>query len=385
MHKTGTYEAQIGGYAAFMPAPLPDGTAFDVSSLYAMISQADRAVARLDGSIHTIPDPDLFVLSYIRKEAVVSSQIEGTQASLSDVLKAEASVLDPARPADVGEVVNHVKAMRYAVAETSRIPITTNLLCQMHERLMRGVRGEDKAPGQIRTMQNWIGDEGTGIGNAVFVPPPPHMVRDCLHALERFMNEDQNLPLAVKVGLAHAQFETIHPFNDGNGRVGRMIIPLMFMRHRAISDPVLYISHYFRRHKGEYTARLQATRDGGDLIGWTEFFLKALIDVAEDATRVSRAIARLREMHRSGIIEAMPRGAGRALKLYESLFSLPIVTVKGAAATMDVTFAAANATVNKLVDLGILAEITGGQRDRAFMYETYYRLFEPQAAPRNGA
>jgi Fic family protein len=375
---TGHYQPQIGGYSAFIPGALPSGETYDLTpAISALNSKADRAVARLDGSIDNLPDADIFVLSYIRKEAVVSSQIEGTQASLGDVLKAEAKIFDPRQPADVSEVINHIGSMRYALNEIQQRPITTNLICEMHQRLMRDVRGGEKQPGSIRETQNWIGAEGSSVGEAIFVPPPPTMVRDCMADLERFINEDQNLPLLVKTALAHAQFETIHPFLDGNGRVGRMLITLMLSHAEALSKPVLYISHYFRRCRAEYTDRLQTIRDTGDWDSWIEFFLTAVIEVSEDATRVSRAIVQLREAHRAQIIEAMPRGAGNALRLHEKLFSLPLITVPGAQNYLDMTFAGANNLVSKLTELGIIIEITGSTRRRVFMYESYFRLFEP--------
>jgi Fic family protein len=371
------YEPQIGGYKAFVPNRLPSGGELQLSpNVTASLSRADRALARLDGSIDNLPDPDLFVFSYIRKEAVLSSQIEGTQASLSDVLKAEAKILDPYAPADVFEVINHIESLRHGLSEIERRSVSTNLICEMHAILMRGGRGAERRPGEIRRTQNWIGAEGSSVGDAIFIPPPPDRVRDCLADLERFINEDQQLPLLIKVGLAHAQFETIHPFLDGNGRLGRMLITLMLGHAGALSKPVLYISHYFRRYRSSYANRLQATRDEGDWDGWLEFFLKAVVEVAEDATRLSRAIIQLREVHRQLIIESTPRGAGNSLKLLEHLFRFPIVTVGGTQGYLELTYAAANKIIARFVDLGILVEITGGARDRAFRYETYYRLFE---------
>jgi Fic family protein len=375
---TGHYQPQIGGYSAFIPNLLPSGGIYELTpALSALNSKADRAVARLDGSIDNLPDADIFVLSYIRKEAVVSSQIEGTQASLGDVLKAEARIFDSRRPADVSEVINHIDAMQYGLDQLHHRPITTNLICEMHQRLMRDVRGGEKQPGTIRESQNWIGAEGSSVGDAIFVPPPPTVVRTCMADLERYINEDQTLPLLIKTALAHAQFETIHPFLDGNGRVGRMLITLMLSHAGTLSKPVLYISHYFRRFRPKYTDRLQGTRDIGDWDSWIEFFLNAVIEVSEDATRVSRAITQLRESHRAQIIEAMPRGAGNALRLHEKLFRMPLITVSAAQTLLDMTFAGANNIISKLTELGILVEITGSPRRRAFMYESYYRLFEP--------
>jgi len=378
VYQTGQYEPQIGGYRAFIPAPPPSGRQFLIDhTLHTQISRADRALARLDGSIEALPAPDLFVLQYIRKEAVLSSQIEGTQASLSDVLKAEAKVLDPALQADIGETVNNIAALRYGVEQIASRPLTTNLICEMHIILMRDVRGGDRRPGELRDGQNWIGPEGSHLTDATFVPPPPGSLADQMAQFERFVNEDQELPLLVKIAFSHAYFETIHPFFDGNGRLGRTIITLLLQMHGALTKPVLYISHYLRRHRGRYNDRLQATREDGDLTAWVEFFLDGVIEVAEDATRVSRAIINLREMHRQAIVETMNKGAANGLKALESLYKTPVTTTNNLARLLGVSYQGAAQIVSRLVELGVLTEITGRSRDRLFLYEGYFRLFAP--------
>lgn len=377
-YDTGEYRQQIGGYRAFVPKPPPDGTAFRIGpGLLAAISKADRALARLDGSVEALPAPDLFVLQYIRKEAVLSSQIEGTQASLSDVLKAEAKVLDPAYPGDIAETVNNIAALRYGIDQIASRPLTTNLVCEMHELLMRDVRGGDRMPGRLRSGQNWIGSEGCPVDAATFVPPPPSMLQDQMSAFERFVNTDQDLPLLVKIAFAHAYFETIHPFFDGNGRLGRTIITLLLLMHGALSQPVLYLSHFLRRHRAAYNDRLQATRESGDLDGWLGLFLTGVTEVAEDATRVSRAIINLRERHRMMVVESMNKGAANGLRALESFYGSPLVTTNRISELLGISYQGAAQIVGKMVAMGILSEITGRSRDRVFMYESYFRLFEP--------
>lgn len=242
--RAGKYVQQRTGYRAFIPSPLPPFPATQIDGrLQVLLSQADRALGRLDGSIQTLPHPDLFVFMYVRKEAVLSSQIEGTQSSLQDVLAAEAKVLSPDRPQDVDEVVNYVRAMNYGLQRLERLPVSIRLIREIHAELLAGVRGSHLTPGHIRTSQNWIGPSGCTLNEATFVPPPPHEVAAHLSNLEQFLHSDSGLPLLVKIGLAHAQFETIHPFLDGNGRVGRLLITFLLCEQRVLEKPVLYLSY----------------------------------------------------------------------------------------------------------------------------------------------
>ena len=253
-----------------------------------LLSQADRALGRLDGSIQTLPHPDLFVFMYVRKEAVLSSQIEGTQSSLQDVLAAEAKVLSPDRPQDVDEVVNYVRAMNLGLARLAQLPVSVRLIREIHAELLTGVRGSHLTPGDIRTSQNWIGPAGCNLNEATFVPPPPHEVAAHLSNLEQFLHADSGLPLLVKIGLAHAQFESIHPFLDGNGRVGRLLITFLLCEQEVLEKPVLYLSYFFKRHRQEYYDRLQAVRDNGAWEEWIEFFLRGIVEVSGQATETAR-------------------------------------------------------------------------------------------------
>ena len=343
--------------------------------MHALLSRADRALGRLDGSISSLPNPDLFVLMYVRKEAVLSSQIEGTQASLADVLEAEARVIGRQPPRDVDEVLNYVSAMNYGLSKLSELPLSTRLIKEIHAKLMAGVRGDNMQPGEIRTVQNWIGAEGASLAQATFVPPPPQKVADALHQLEVFLNTESDLPALIKFGLAHAQFETIHPFLDGNGRMGRLLVTFLLCRDGILSRPVLYISHYLKRHRARYYDLLQATREDGDWENWLKFFLTGIFEVSNEAAATARAIVELREKHREFITDTFGRGAGNGLKLLEHLFRTPVTTVQAVSGLLGTTYPGAANLVNKLQDAGLLNELTGQARNRVFRYEPYVELF----------
>ena len=272
----GEYRQQPGGYRAFEPAPLPPQPQAPIDEeTQALLSSADRALGRLDGSIQTLPDPNLFVFMYVRKEAVLSSQIEGTQSSLNDVLEAEAKLFKSTHPDDVQEVIAYVAAMTHGLERLHALPVSVRLICEVHEKLLRSVRGSELQPGRLRNKQNWLGPAGCTLHNATFVPPPPSVVPDALADLERFLHQKDHIPTLIKIGLAHAQFETIHPFLDGNGRVGRLLITLLLCERQVLMQPVLYLSFYFKRHRDLYYEMLQGTRNG-DWTIWLKFFLKAI-------------------------------------------------------------------------------------------------------------
>ncbi|GIW90225.1 MAG: cell division protein Fic [Pirellulaceae bacterium] len=373
--RAGRYVQQAAGYRAFLPAPLPPDPPLRMDDLQAPLAEASHALGRLDGSVLTLPDPDLFVLMYVRKEAVLSSQIEGTQSSLQDLLAAEARIFSPDRPADVCEVINYVHAMNYGLERLAALPVSVRLIREIHERLLKGVRGSGLTPGELRRSQNWIGPGGCTLNEATFVPPPPDVVPQALSDLERFLHEKDNLPVLVKVGLAHAQFETIHPFPDGNGRVGRLLITFLLCERGVLHKPVLYLSHYFKRYRQQYYDRLQAVRDAGDWERWLGFFLRGVIDVSAQAAETARRIQALRERRREQITQSFGRVAGNGLKVLEQLFRTPIINVKKVQTITKTEFPAANQLVQRLVQLGVLKEITGQARNRQFLFEEYVRLF----------
>jgi Fic family protein len=312
---------------------------------------------------------------YVRKEAVLSSQIEGTQSSLTDLLAAEADVLLHDAPGDLEEVVNYITALRYGLQRLDTLPVSVRLIREIHERLLAGVRGGHLAPGALRTTQNWIGPMGATQAEATFVPPPPHEVGPALAELERFLHAEDDLPFLVKVGLAHAQFETIHPFLDGNGRVGRLLITLLLCERHVLQKPVLYLSHWFKANRATYYDRLQAVRDEGDWEGWLEFFLTGVATTAAEATATARRIITLREEDRARITDGIVRVAGNGLKVLERLFQRPIISVKEVQEMIGTTYPAANDLVSRLEALGILREITGWARNRRYRYDRYVQLF----------
>jgi Fic family protein len=373
--RAGQYLPQPGGYRAFIPAPLPPDPPVQFSGeLQKLLSQADRALGRLDGSIQTLPNPDLFVLMYVRKEAVLSSQIEGTQSSLQDLLAAEAQVLAD-RPRDVGEVLNYVRAMNYGLARLVKLPVSIRLIREIHAQLLEGMRGSHLTPGELRRSQNWIGPSGCTLAEATFVPPPPAEVPNALGAWENFLHQDDALPLLVKIGLTHAQFETIHPFLDGNGRVGRLLITFLLCEQEVLFKPVLYLSYYFKRHRAAYYEQLQAVRDHGDWEGWLAFFLRGVAEVSAQATETARRILALREAHRALITEHFGRAAGNGHRLLEYLYEHPIVSVNDVQELTGTSYQAANTLVSNMETHGVLTEFTGQSRNRRFRYEDYIRLF----------
>jgi len=373
--RAGNYQPQVAGYQAFIPTPLPPKPAlsFDME-MQSLLSKADRALGRLDGSIRTLPNPDLFVFMYVRKEAVLSSQIEGTQSSLNDVLEAEAEILDNGRPRDVDEVINYVRAMNYGLERLQTLPLSTRLIREIHGTLLNGTRGGNTGPGELRRIQNWIGPQGCAVQEASFVPPPPQTVEDHLQALEVFLHQDE-LPALIQIGLAHVQFETIHPFLDGNGRVGRLLIAFLLAEREIMQTPVLYISHYFKKHRQAYYERLQAVRDNGDWEGWLKFFLNGINEVAQEATETSRKIVDLREQHRRVITQHFSRVAANALNVLELLYEKPIIKVQDIVDLTQVSYTAANNLMTKFVEHGLLNEVTGNSRNRQFRYGPYIDLF----------
>jgi Fic family protein len=381
VHRAGRYITQPAGYRAFHPAALPPDPPLELAGeLQRLLSAADRALGRLDGSVLTLPNPDLFVLMYVRKEAVLSSQIEGTQSSLQDLLSAEAQIFDENTPRDVEEVVNYVRAMKHGLARLAELPVSVRLIREIHAELMHGVRGGRLTPGELRTSQNWIGPAGCTLATATFVPPPQHEVPQILGGLENFLHRDDDLPPLVKIALAHVQFETIHPFLDGNGRVGRLLITFLLTERQVLHKPVLYLSHYFKRHRTAYYEHLQAVRDRGEWESWLAFFLRGVVEVADEATETARRILLLREHHRNAITEHLGRAAGSGHRVLESLFDRPIVTVADVQAITRTTYAAANALVARLEQLQVLQEMTGYARNRRFRYAPYIALFNDTPA-----
>ena len=374
--RAGHFERQQpGGYLAFIPAPLPPTDLRIEASLQALLSEADVAVGRLDGAVRLIPDPDLFVFMYVRREAVLSSQIEGTQASLMDVLEYEAELEHSERRVDVVEISNYVAPMNYGLARLADLPISRRLLCEIHAVLMKDVRGGEphKTPGEFRRSQNWIG--GASPATARFVPPPWEAAEEAFADLERFLHDPTPMPPLIKVGLAHAQFETIHPFVDGNGRIGRLMITLWLVEQGILRHPLLYPSVFLKEHRDEYIDRLQAIRDDGSWEDWLAFFVDGIGQVAREATDCALEIVHLRDEHRNLIATRLGKRGPNALALLDQLFRQPVVSAKTVEALIDVSQPTASALVRDLDRLGILRELTGRARNRLFAYQPYLGLF----------
>lgn len=375
--RAGQYVEQIKGYRAFIPSSLPPQPEINMDpEMWNLLSQADRALGRLDGATDALPNPELFVFMYVRKEAVLSSQIEGTQASLIDVLEFESQALEPDNPKEVGEVVNYISAINYGLERLERLPVSLRLIREIHSELMKGVRGAERSPGEFRRTQNWIGPSGCSLSEAIYVPPPPHEMIQALDNLERFLHSSQPLPTLIKVGLAHAQFETIHPFLDGNGRTGRLLITFLLCEQNILQRPLLYISYYFKKYRSEYYSHLQSIRDAGDWEGWLKFFLIGVYETAQEAASTARQIVSLKEEHRQLALEKMGRRSGNAIALLESLYYRPIFTVDNAVEVTNLSYTNANTLVKDLIAIGLLTEITGQKRNRAFSYEPYLSVFK---------
>ena len=360
-----------------MPAPLPpaDPPLRLVDKLQVLLSKADIALGRLDGSIQILPDHDIFVLMYVRKEAVLSSQIEGTQSSLQDVLNAEARIFSDRNSQDTYEVIKYITAMNYGIERLHTLPLSIRLIREIHQRLLDRVRGSHLTPGELRTSQNWIGPAGCAINEAVFVPPPHQELHNVLGQLENFLHSDLDIPPLIRIGLAHAQFETIHPFLDGNGRMGRLLITFLLYQQKILRQPVLYLSHFFKKHRTEYYERLQLIRDTGDWEGWLEFFLTGIAEVSNEAIATARRILGLREEHRAVIAAELGSSAGGGHIVLEHLYRQPVLSVNDVQQITDVSYPTANNLVNSLVTNGILEEITGRRRNRLFRYAPYIDVF----------
>jgi len=376
-NRSGRYISQLTGYRAFIPSPLPPVPPVSRDpELDTLHFQATLALGKLDGAAEMLPNPDLFVFMYVRKEAVLSSQIEGTQASLMDVLEFETSKLRPGRPNDVMEVVNYVRAMNHGLHRLADLPVSLRLIKEIHQELLTDVRGGMLSPGQFRTSQNWIGPPGCSLTDAAFVPPPPHEMMDALSNLEGFIHDQEPMPALLKVGLVHAQFETIHPFLDGNGRVGRLLITFLLCEMKILGRPLLYLSYFFKKYRKEYYGHLQSVRDNGDWEGWLKFFLRGVAVVAKEATTKARRIVNMREEHRGRITATLGRSAPNALTLLEQLYERPIVNVNDVASLTGTAFATAGRVVTALEEMGLLIEITGQKRNRMYSYDPYLAMFQ---------
>jgi Fic family protein len=350
---------------AFVPKPLPPDPPVDLSQLYPLLDRANQALGRLDGSIAILPDPGLFLYFYVRKEAVVSSQIEGTQSTLSDLLLFERGLEAGSSIDDLKETSNYVTAMEYGLRRLKEgFPVSLRLLCEIHDVLLRAGRGADRTPGEFRRSQNWIG--GTRPGNALFVPPPPEALMDCLGPFEEYLY-DEKLPLLIKLGLAHVQFESIHPFLDGNGRLGRLLLTLLLCESGVLREPMLYLSLYLKTNRDKYYELLQNVRTEGTWEEWLQFFLEGIAQTANQACETAANLLRLfREDSKK--IHALGKAAGTATQVHIYMQANPITSIRTIASAIAKTVPAVTFALEKLQELKIVSEITGRKRSRVFIY-----------------
>ena len=376
--ETGRYEsASTGGepVRAFIPLPLPPkpGIALD-GSAQQELEAATLALGRLDAVSTLLPDETLFLYAYVRKEAVLSSQIEGTQSSLSDLLLFEQEEAPGVPLDDVVEVSNYVAALEHGLNRLrGGFPLSNRLLREIHRVLLLHGRGSSKAPGEFRRSQNWIG--GSRPGNATFVPPPPTVVPDCMAALERFIHTtDDGLPALVRAGLAHVQFETVHPFLDGNGRLGRLLITLLLCHAGILREPLLYLSLFFKQHRTTYYDLLDAVRRTGDWESWLAFFIEGVRITAEGAVSTSRRLTNVFASDRTALQHCAGRRAGSALRVHDALKAKPILSLSGVRALTALSFPTASSSMQLLVEQGIARELTGKPRNRLFVYDRYLAI-----------
>lgn len=356
---------------AFVPSPLPPSPGIEMTAARRrLLEQAEAALAKLDGAALHLPEVDLFLYAYVRKEAVLSSQIEGTQSTLSDLMLFELNDLQVPID-DVKEVSSYVAAMEHGMARLKDMPLSGRLIREMHEKLMAKGRGSEKEPGEFRRSQNWIG--GQRPSQAHYVPPPPHEVLPCMGDLDKFINAEDGMPTLVRAALAHVQFESIHPFLDGNGRIGRLIIALLLQQSGKLSRPLLYLSLYLKANKTEYYRLLDKVRAEGDWEAWVDFFLKGVAETAHSASLTARKLA---DCYQEDLakVQKLGRSGGKAAGALSCFRKRPILDIKGVAAAMSTNFPAATRAVQALVEQGILREITGKARNRVFVYQRYIEI-----------
>lgn len=382
--KTGEYvvTSTVGEKVqAFVPSPLPPIPPLEISpELRERLDQVHLEMGRLDGISTLLPDIGLFLYMYIRKEAVLSSQIEGTQSSLSDLLLFEMDAAPGVPVDDVREVSNYVAAMEHGLKRLREgFPLCNRLICEIHEKLLSKGRGEGKKPGEFRTSQNWIG--GTRPGNARFVPPPPDRLADCLTDFEKFLNNDpERTPTIIKAALAHVQFETIHPFLDGNGRVGRLLITLIFCHEALLSQPLLYLSLFFKQNRQTYYDLLQQVRTDGDWEAWVLFFAEAMHETAKQAVLTARRLSDIVREDRDRLRD-LGRISGSGYRLHEVLVKSPVINVQRASQATGIVKSSVSKAFKAMTEIGLLKEITGQKRNRLFCYDRYLKLLSEGTEP----
>ncbi len=374
--RSGQYIKQLKGeleYKAFVPNLLP----FDIhinDELQTLLTRAHSALGRLGGVSEVVPDVNFFVRMYVNKEATLSSQVEGTQATFADVLKAEAKIEEPTPSSDVKEILNYIEAVNYGLKRLDEFPLSLRLIKEIHEILLKGARGSEYQLGEFRITQNWIG--GTTINNAAFVPAPSHELPRLLDNFEKFLHDKSPFPSLLKVGLIHSQFENIHPFLDGNGRIGRLLITFYLCQQKELSKPLLYLSAFFKKHRQEYYNCLHASHEEDDIEGWLKFFLEGIIQTSGEAIETAKKILKLKEEDTRKVAE-LGRVSKHALTILENLYRTPIITLKHIMTWTGLSKSNAYNLMKKLTQAGILRFLgRTATREKFFFYQKYYHLFD---------
>lgn len=358
-------------YKSFVPTPLPPKPSIELTEdMINLLIKANSQLAVLESIATRIPNVELFISMYVRKEALMSSQIEGTQATLEDVLD---PMIEANTNRNVADVVNYIKATEFAIKRLHELPLCNRLIKETHDVLMEGVRGQEKSPGEFRRSQNWIGGQGSTLKNARYIPPSPDDMIEAMSDLEKYINADDELDALIRAALIHYQFETIHPFLDGNGRVGRLLITLFLMEKKVLSTPALYISYFLKKNRVEYYDRMTEVRAKGNYEQWVTFFLRALLESAEDATATIDELIALHDKN-AAVISVMGRAAKNAMLVFEYLEANPIIEIRKTAEALSITFNTASSAVKRLTDAGILVQTTNASRNRTFAYEDYLSI-----------
>lgn len=372
--RAGYWKTNLSGemaYQSFVPSPLPPTPPIEISEdILEQLIKANSQLAILESVATRIPDVDLFVSMYVRKEALMSSQIEGTQATLEDVLD---PLIEDNTNRNVAEVVNYIKATEYAIRRLHELPLCNRLLKETHAILMEGVRGQEKNPGEFRCSQNWIGGKGSTLRNAKYIPPSPDDMTEAMSDLEKYINADDRLDGLIRAALIHYQFETIHPFLDGNGRIGRLLITLFLMEKKILTTPALYISYFLKKNRVEYYDRMTEVRSKGNYEQWVKFFLQAIAESAKDAIA---AIDELTALHDKNVdlVAGMGRASKNAMLVFRYLEANPIIEIGKTAEALGITFGTASNVVERLSSAGILEQTTTGRRNRTFAYKDYLAI-----------
>lgn len=372
--RAGYWKTNLSGemaYQSFAPSPLPPTPPIEISEdILEQLIKANSQLAILESVATRIPDVDLFVSMYVRKEALMSSQIEGTQATLEDVLD---PLIEDNTNRNVADVVNYIKATEYAIRRLHELPLCNRLIKETHAILMEGVRGQEKNPGEFRCSQNWIGGKGSTLRNAKYIPPSPDDMTEAMSDLEKYINADDRLDGLIRAALIHYQFETIHPFLDGNGRIGRLLITLFLMEKKILTTPALYISYFLKKNRVEYYDRMTEVRSKGNYEQWVKFFLQALAESAKDAIA---AIDELTALHDKNVdlVAGMGRASKNAMLVFRYLEANPIIEIGKTAEALGITFGTASNAVERLSSAGILEQTTTGRRNRTFAYKDYLAI-----------